>query len=233
MIDHRTFELHIFDLDDTLINTRYSYTVAQERAVRAVFRQVKSEGLSQILPDLKWLCRQFGSGKPDEYFKALITSRSSILDPGPDSLQKLLEAYRHEFDSLLCCFESAKDYLQLLKSQGKTMALVSNGNPLTQVNKLKRVGLIGYFDEELVFVSGNYPPSQKKPSPHMIKEACRVSNISADKAVFYGNNTSDMLAGNLAGVATIHYNGSTELTEGIPELAKPSTSIDSWKSMLE
>jgi FMN phosphatase YigB (HAD superfamily) len=233
MIDLAPFELHIFDLDDTLVNTRYAYTTAQERAVKSAFPNASSERLVQALPRLKWLCGQFGSGNQKGYMSAFIAGESEDLPSCPEPLEQMSLTYNQNFKSLLSCFDGVIDYIRQLQSKGKTIALVSNGIRDNQLDKLSRVGIRTLFDDNLIFISGDYPPALKKPSPHMIEEALRESEIIGGKTLFYGNSTDDMLAGNLAGVTTAHFNGSTELPEGIPAIATPVFTFQNWADLPE
>ena len=231
MMDCRQFDFHIFDLDDTLINTRHSYKKAQEIAVRKTFPEVSPNQINQTLPVLRWICRQFGSGNVLGYMRAFLQSETEFLPQRKDNLDKLINFYQSSFNSELVCFEGASEYIQNLKSAGLKIALVSNGYWESQLAKLNHVGLDSFFVENLIYISENFPPLLKKPDPHMIREACKEADVSHEKSIFYGNSSDDILAGNLAGVTTAHFYGSTRLPEETPAIAKPDFIFEKWSDL--
>ncbi len=232
MIDPKEYKLHVFDLDDTLVNTRYSYTIAQERAVCDTFPHITPEKISALMPDLRWICQQFGSGNVTDYMSAFLNTRPDLFTFDSKLLQLIVDRYRQTFAGEFGCFNGALAYLQHLKKMGKTIALVSNGSVESQLKKLRSTGLHVYFTPSLCFISADYPPNLKKPSPHMLEQACQSADALPKETIFYGNSVGDVLAGNLAGVTTVHFSGSTPLPENLPEIARPDYSIESWIIMV-
>ncbi len=230
-MDFSTFDLHIFDLDDTLINTRCAYQKAQEYSVKNTFPKILPESIDKTLPDLRWICKQFGSGNPAGYMSAYLKSEPELFPQQSGTLEKLISRYQQRFNSELTCFEGVVDYIKVLHSVSRTVAIVSNGYHESQIAKLTRVGINTLFPENLILISGDFPSGLKKPSPYMIEKACIESAIPLEKAVFYGNSIDDILAGNLAGVTTAHFGGSTELPEEIPDIAKPDFTFQEWSRL--
>ncbi len=60
------FRFHIFDLDDTLLNTSLAYTTAQKIALQKAFPSIAKQTLLGYINQLRWLSRQFGTGNTTE-----------------------------------------------------------------------------------------------------------------------------------------------------------------------
>ncbi|MBU2509921.1 HAD hydrolase-like protein [bacterium] len=233
MIDPEDYKLHIFDLDDTLVNTSYSYTIAQESAIRDTFPQIPSDAITALLPVLKWMCRQFGSGNISEYMSAFLKSRPDLFAVDSDILELILDRYKCSFNTEFKCFNGAISYIQYLKKTDKKLALVSNGIVASQFEKLRTTGLDSFFPAPLCYISGAYPSNFKKPSPHMLEQACQYVGVSPPEVVFYGNSVGDILAGNLAGVTTVHFSESTPIPGDLPAIARPDYTIENWTELMD
>jgi len=190
------FDLHIFDLDDTLINTRQAYFSAQEKALREVFPGLNGNSLSNSLQDLRWLCRIFGSGNTETYFSAFVSSRPDLQTENKHLVPLLTAVYQDAFQSNLKPLEGAMGYLHVLENCNKKLALVSNGITASQLFKLRLTEFDTFFPQKHCFISETYLPEQKKPAPHMVELACNSAGIDSDRSVFYGNSGEDILAGN-------------------------------------
>ncbi len=225
------FDLHLFDLDDTLINTRPAYHAAQEKAVRNVFPGLSNNNITENLSTLKWFCQLFGSGNVEAYFRAFLEIHPDLFNISDNIVASLLEEYHKEFQTQLRSFKGITDYLESLMAEKKVLALVSNGHHDSQTAKLKKAAIHSYFPEHLCFISGNFKPDQKKPSPYMIKSACQKTKILPQKTIFYGNVESDMVAGKLAKVSVVHFGGSTELPADLPPIAQPDMSFLDWREL--
>ncbi|MFH2131333.1 MAG: HAD family hydrolase [bacterium] len=228
MIELPDFDLYLFDLDDTLINTRQAYTSAQATTIRNAFPALTGNELAAGLKDLSWLCRIFGSGNPEGYFSAFLASRSDLQRNGKTTVSALTASYRSAFESNLEPLAGAESYLLGLANRKKRMALVSNGVTRSQFKKLQLSGLNAFFPESHCYVSESYHPTQKKPSPYMIHRACQETGIDSAQSVFFGNSPEDILAGNLAGVATVLVGENMELENDTPDIALPDYRMDSW-----
>ncbi|MBT3225594.1 MAG: HAD hydrolase-like protein [Deltaproteobacteria bacterium] len=222
------FDLHIFDLDDTLINTREAYFSAQEKAVREVFPSLIGNSLLSSLQELRWLCQIFGSGHTESYFSAFVASRPDLQVMGRPLATLLTTGYQAAFLSNLKPLAGAMGYLHNLTNRSKKLALVSNGITASQVKKLHLTEFDTFFPPKHCFISEAYLPAQKKPSPHMVELACKSAGIDAGRSIFYGNSAEDILAGNLAGVATVLIGEDSGTEDKRPEIALPDFRFESW-----
>ena len=232
MIDFHQFDQYLFDLDDTLINTRDSYRIAQEFSIRREFAELSEERVAGLISNLRWMCGMFGSGNVKQYYSAFLENTPDDLMIGEQSLQTMLETYQTIFDAELKCFDGVFELLDLLLSQKRKIAVVSNGIEISQQNKLRRVGLRSYFPDSKCYISGKYPSELRKPSPHMVDLACKDSTISPERTVFVGNEISDCLAGNLANVTTVLV-GEKPLPDDLPIRGIPDDQIKDIRSIAD
>jgi len=228
MIQLPEFELYLFDLDDTLINTRQAYHDAQKSAVRRVFPHLGGEELEKHLRDLQWLCRLFGSGQPRNYFAAFAADLSASITLPAETVESLLKIYDDNFHRNLTACPGSTAFLQQLTGHKRPLALVSNGKTATQLHKLRLTGLERFFPASCCFISEMVLPDQQKPSSHLVEMACSTFGIAPARSVFFGNTAADMVAGNLAGAATVLCSPEPEPPAGVPGIARPDYRIHSW-----
>ena len=223
-----SLDLHIFDLDDTLINTRHSYHLAQESALTSVFPNLTEDVRTEKLDLLRWLCQSFGSGNVKQYMDAFLKTETSDCKDNSELRTQMMVQYETDYWSHLSCLPGVNVYLELLRSQNKHLVLVSNGSLENQRKKLVKTGLDSFFEEETCYISGQFPSDHKKPSPRMILLAYEATAIPSSQAVFYGNTINDLLAGNLAGVRTVLIGLNNAFPEALPGIGRPTYTWETW-----
>ena len=225
-------QTHIFDIDDTLISTFGSYSVAQKEVAYIILQKhtdhIKERGSNQ----LKYLAKAFGTGNIDCFLSAFFHElRLANLTP-EISLSQAKDEYISIFDKELNTFPSIINYLKLLSQNSKSLFIASNGLTHKQLNKLKKFGLQKFFDQKNIFISEQFSSSEKKPSPVMLNKIFTENTaLSKASAVYYGDRESDIIAAKLAGVRAAlvcinkvkNYNNIQNLN-----LAKPDYILDSW-----
>ncbi len=214
--------LHIFDLDDTLINTRESYHTAQHYALADAFPELDDGQIKLNISLLRWLCQQFGSGSPTQYFDAFVNCCNFKVINKNASAKLLFESYHNFFYKKLKPLNGVSNYLDYLIAAGMRLALASNGFIGSQVKKLCVTGLESYFPSKSRYISESFPAEYKKPSPYMISLACRDAGIDTSQSAFYGNAVNDIIAGNLAGVTTIAVGGLAKSEPAAHHIAQPN-----------
>lgn len=232
-MDLLPYHLHIFDLDDTLINTKSAYRFAQESAIRNHYPSIPPGTLNTTFPSLHLLCREFGSGNVQDYLTAFIDGFPDTFHKNDSTIETLLQDYHKVFANSLQCFENAIEYLSALREAGKALVLVTNGKTDSQIKKLQLTSLSDFFPKQNSYISADYKSNQKKPSSYMIDKACLEHQTAPSSAIYYGNTVSDMIAGNLAGVSCVHVAVSTPLPENSTDIAKPLWILKDWKTALE
>jgi len=224
-------QFHIFDLDDTLINTRWSYQEAQKAVVRELWPDKKISEINELHDLLSWYCQQTGSGNTDLYFELFIRSTISDSQQWSESIAKALDCYQKQFEFHLRFDPIALQYLKKLLNSGKKIALVSNGDLEKQLRKLQLTKLYAFFEKDHIYISGQYPQNCKKPSPFMIQKACHDAKYQANKTVYYGNTLSDVIAANLAGVCSVFIETTDKIDPSKPKIAQPDNQIKNWEAL--
>lgn len=223
---------HLFDLDDTLISTRAAYYKAQEEVIQQV-QPLLGEPVEKLLSRLRWFSGAFGSSYPHLYFDSFFQDMEGLSTfVRKKEYQKALQIYEEVYWENLQLFPHAVEYLEKLRSKGKTLSLVSNGIEKMQIKKLAHTQLNLIFPLERCYISGCYEEEQKKPSPYMLQEACSKSGISLQSSIYYGNMPSDILAGNLSQIRTVYYNQERKLSSNLPKLAQPDWLVGEWNELL-
>lgn len=228
------FDLFLFDLDDTLINTRYSYKLAQEHAI-AIPCSYRADLIPALLLErLRSFAKQTGSGKYREYFRLFLNELGIFSSLEEKTIfSQMLERYETTYWSNLRPFTEGITFLNHLTQTKKKIALVSNGDTRQQWKKIQHVHLDKFFVPQNSFISGNYAAQLKKPSPFLVETACNTLNVLPEKSVFFGNTFEDIVAGTLAGVSTSFHSESCALPSKLSGKFEPDFLFDNWKSVLE
>ena len=146
-----SYELFVFDLDDTLILER-DY-------VRSGFQAVghhlwRSRGLDGFAEEA-W--RLFLMGRRREVFDEVLLSRGIAADEALiDELVAVYRAHRSQAKLL----PDARELLRFVKHGGQRIALISDGAPEGQRSKLKGAGIEDCFDS--LVLTGEFGPEFHK-----------------------------------------------------------------------
>ncbi len=226
-MDLTRIQLHLFDLDDTLIVTRPAYLAAQEFALQTVFGL---EGLEPRRARLRTLSKAFGSGLVEQYLDAFLWEEPTSPQEKKQQKETWLAAYQERYWAGLTSQPGVRDYLAGLQRRGKTLGIVSNGVRATQDKKIQAARLEEWFPPAARFVSGDYAPEHKKPSPYMIGQAMAHFGQTPDQACYYGNIAEDMISARMAGVRAIRL-GAEEAD--LPPVAQADLVIRGWAELQE
>ena len=201
----------IFDLDGTLLNT----DLLIHKTFDHVFEKYKpwyilseEEHLSFLGPTLK-----------DTFARYFPESMS-------DELIEYYRDYNHaHHEDFVTIYPTVKETLETLKTKGYPLAVVTTKYSKAAYLGLDLFDLTQYFDVVLGMDNVNYV----KPDPEGILKAMNQTNCK--KALYVGDNTSDILAGKNAGVCTA---GVKWTPKGTSEMEKlnPDLMIDEMKDII-
>lgn len=201
----------IFDLDGTLLNT----DLLIHKTFDHVFEKYKpgyilseEEHLSFLGPTLK-----------DTFARYFPESMS-------DELIEYYRDYNHaHHEDFVTIYPTVKETLETLKNKGYPLAVVTTKYSKAAYLGLDLFDLTQYFD----VVLGMDNVNRVKPDPEGILKAMNQTNCK--KALYVGDNTSDILAGKNAGV---HTAGVKWTPKGTSEMEKlnPDLMIDEMKDII-
>lgn len=222
-LDWLGYQLYLFDLDDTLIQTRMAIRHSWRQTLQHPSLQGRS--VDEWIETLRGFTRLYGTTADREYWQAFaVEATEELLNPHPLA-EELRQIYRTHYWQVLQPPEHLSQYLQRLQQEQRKLALITNGLLGLQTEKLTAVGFAPYFQGQ-IYCSDQYEWAHQKPSPHMLYRAMEQANVSPEQTIFFGNATIDILAGNLAGITTVavaEFENPQQL-----RLLEPDYRIHSW-----
>ena len=210
-----------FDLDHTLFD-RHSTLLACVPYLRSRFRV--SPDLSDAEIGKIW-CYADDHFVYDgwEYIFAYLVERGVFTDPPK------YETYRSfvydAYSRVAVRFEYVLPMLQVLKSRGYLVGLVTNGRHSLQYKKLAMIGLSYIFDA--VVVSGD--TDYEKPDKEIFFLACEKLAVSPDECVYVGDNRKNDIDGAAgAGMKTVWLRSTNPGQSG---KKRPDVTVDDLKTL--
>jgi len=189
----RAFDLVMFDLDGTLIET------AAEIA-DAVNDTLKHFGYSEVAQDS--VDRWIGLGTRELLIQALAFVQQMTVeavrasDTLPHVMAEFAVHYERRCGARSQLYPQVRETLQQLRQQGVRLAVVTNKEARYTQRVLAAHALQPLFDQ---VVSGDSLPT-KKPDPAGILSCLVQFQVAAERALFVGDSSIDVAAARNAGV---------------------------------
>ena len=178
----RLFDLLIFDLDGTLVDSRWDIATA-------VNITLDDLGAPRRTPDD--IFSFIGGGVHNLMLKSLPAGAAGSLEKAVDLFW---DNYKYHVLDTTKTFPGVDETLERLSS--KTMAVATNKPCAHTKMILHGLGLSRYF----ISVQGWKEGRAVKPDPQILLVALDESGVPPEKAVMIGDGTSDVLAARAAGV---------------------------------
>jgi FMN phosphatase YigB (HAD superfamily) len=187
----------LFDLDDTLY-LRRRFVSSGFRAVAAHLEQREGHDSSQVFEMLVRFSRGVDAGRELQACLA----RLGMPESRVPNLVEVIRAHRptlrlpgrsrHALESAVCA--------------GWRVGIVTNGLPSVQASKIAALGLDSLVDT--VVYAAQWGTGCGKPEPAPFLEALRCLDVTADRAVFVGDDDRCDIAGAAGvGMRTIWFDG--------------------------
>ncbi len=215
MTKNKHFDLIIFDLDGTLVNSQYDLADAVNYGLKAMGRPLITYdqlpamvggGIGRLLE------LSLGNYRPEE-----MASLRQLFD----------EYYSENFANKTTCYPGVPELLELLKHRKK--AVYSNKiHPFT-VAIIQRLGLSHHFD---VIQGANPKLYKRKPSPEGVIRILDMLDVRPENAIMVGDSTHDIHAGKQARIATCAVTYGYRSREQL-EAAAPDFVVDDVSEILE
>lgn len=184
------FELFIFDLDGTLVDSRRDIATALNGALTEL-------GLSAL--SIEQVSRFIGDGMSMLVERAL--RESSRQAPSEELFKRALAVFREQYGKhLLDTTRLLEGVPELLAECSKAKCALVTNKPVEFTERiLIDLGVRDYFD--LVFGGDSLPV--RKPDPGPMLEAAALARASASDSAVVGDGWQDIQAGRAAGMFTI------------------------------
>ena len=207
----RAFDLYIFDLDGTLVDSRMDLAAAVNFAREAL-------GLSAL--SLATVSGYVGEGVAKLMERSLGPEHSAHLD-------EATELFRAHYGAHLVvhtrAYEGAAQVLQTLRNRGARVAVATNKPERFSRVILERLGLMPHVE---ALVGGDSLP-QRKPDPLPLLTLCSNFEIAPGRTLMVGDSPIDARAARAAGVSmcAVTYGIGTraELLAQAPDFVSEST----------
>ncbi|MBD3329859.1 HAD-IA family hydrolase [Candidatus Dojkabacteria bacterium] len=188
----------LFDLDDTLTDTRKLYNIALYKCAD-VFNESTGKNLNdKEFRELYLAARKdFKAVAPNTptshnravYFQKLIENLDYKVDY--NLAYKLYRTYYDEIYDRMVLFPGTEALLKWIKESGRKIGIVSDGSSHIRLEKINVLKVGKYLD----FVVSSEEVGVDKPSKQPIMLALEKADCSAEESIFIGNKESaDMLA---------------------------------------
>lgn len=120
-----------------------------------------------------------------------------------DLAVKLSSLFKEERRKRHILFNDARNFLDLLRDMNMTMALISNGTPDLQWEKIRKSGIENYFQR--IVISGEV--GHRKPRKEIFSHCLNVMGCTADQAIMIGDRLdTDIRGANEMGITSVWLN---------------------------
>ena len=209
------FDLYLFDLDGTLVDTRRDIAEAVNHVLRLHDRPV-----AELATVISWV----GDGVDDMMKRAFKTDEGQFVGELVDEFRSSYMDHCTDFSHL---YESCAETLTSLQERGAHLSVLTNKPQDLSLEILRRLGILQYFDR----VVGPNDADLRKPNPSNLLSLIRDIGASRERTLMIGDSRNDILVANNAGIAscgcTFGYIGRDALLE-----LKPTYLVDSLPQIL-
>ncbi len=218
--DYSNVKAIFFDFDDTLGHREeYAYDTFY-RLLKTCLPNEDEVELESILQDCMIWEEQGNIYKG--HIVEMLKKKYDITLPCPD----FEEWWNAEQWKATIPFPDTIETLEKLKEKYQ-LAIITNGDSIAQRKKIEHAGIMKFFKEENIFVSGDY--EYKKPDTRIFENAMKKLNVLPEESVFVG----DIFANDIIGAYRAHMkpiwiwtHGPRKCTADIPKINKISDLLE-------
>lgn len=209
------FDLYLFDLDGTLVDTRRDIATAVNHVL-----SLHSRAAAELDTVISWV----GDGLDDMMSRAFKTEEPEFVSQLVDEFRSFYADHCTDFS---CLYDGCSETLASLQASGSHLSVLTNKPQELSVEILRRLGIFQYFDR----VVGPTDAELRKPNPSNLLSLMRDIGTTTEQTLMVGDSRNDMLVAHNAGVpscgCTFGYVGRAALLE-----LSPTYLIDTWPELL-
>lgn len=181
----KEYDHYIFDLDNTLVNSRRGY----EKAFMTAFKEFN-------IP--------YDPNRYDEYIRTPLDMIFSTYYPESpckyrDFVSIVISTYEKNCLTGVELFPDAKRCIERLSAKGRSMGIVSNSYESHILEILSKLGVLELFSSIVGYDRVSFP----KPDPEPVLLCMSEMNADPERSVMIGDSRNDILSGEHAGIDAI------------------------------
>jgi len=180
------FDLYLFDLDGTLVDTRRDIAEAVNHVL-----QLHDRPVAELATVISWV----GDGVDDMMKRAFKTDEGQFVGELVDEFRSFYMDRCTDFSRL---YEGCTETLTSLHEQGSHLSVLTNKPQDLSLEILRRLGILQYFDR----VVGPDDAELRKPNPSNLLSLMRDVGAGKDQTLMIGDSRNDILVAHNAGVAS-------------------------------
>ncbi len=185
MAERKQIKGILFDNDGTLVDT--------ENLILSSFRHTLQTAFGEVPPDEVLLKKV---GQPLSVQMADFATD----DVPAEELCRIYREHNHRIhDGMIRLFPGVYEMLDVLKSRGYKMGVVTSKTRELASHGLNVLGVLPFFE----FVVGGYDLPKHKPDPEPVIYGAELLGLAPEECAYVGDSPFDMQAGNGAGCLTI------------------------------
>jgi putative hydrolase of the HAD superfamily len=203
-------EAIFFDMDGTLLDWQIGMEESWVAACEAGCPQLPGVDAGRLLAAIHekrtWFWdhpvhRAEGRMDLDRASRIIVTEAVTSLGlDAPDIAATIAADYRARRDVGMCLYDGATDLLASMESRGMKMALITNGNAISQRRSVERFGLAPYFD--CIVIEGEFGIG--KPDERVFRHALDSCGVDPARTWMVGDNLeADIATPHRLGMHTI------------------------------
>ncbi len=192
------FDLYVFDLDGTLIDSLDDLTAAMNVTLARY-------GLAAV--DRETVRRGIGNGAKNLVRKTFSAASGQTPEELVATAEAALPEYRADY-AARCCDKTAlypgmREWLETLKRQGARLAVLTNKPEDLAVRILQGLGAADLF----ACIVGPESAGALKPDPAGVELIMKHTGVPAERTILIGDSTVDILTARNAGIASCGITG--------------------------
>ena len=194
----------LFDIDDTLFSTSDFADRARRNAVQAMILHGLRMEPESVLRELREVISEFSSNYSSHFDKLLIRiPPECYAEVNPVILVAAgVIAYHETKSDELQAFTDVMRGLRRLARSPLKLGVISAGLQIKQAEKLLRLGVYPFMNQDAIFISDQLGIS--KPNPKLYRMACDRMNVIPERVMYVGDNpTHDIDPANQVGMVTV------------------------------
>jgi putative hydrolase of the HAD superfamily len=183
-----------FDMDGTLLDWQIGMEESWAAACDAALPQLDGLAAGELLAAIRakrdWFWahpvhRHEGRMDLDRASRIIVTEAMTSLGLDARDVAAAIAAdYRARRDTQMCLYEGAVGVLEGFRQRGLRMALITNGNAISQRRSVDRFGLAPYFD--CILIEGEF--GVRKPDERVFRHALDACGADPSRTWMIGDN---------------------------------------------